>query len=57
MTANAFRGDQEKCLACGMDDYITKPVNIDDIRAFLCAVSAASGPPAPEIASQPGAHS
>jgi PAS domain S-box-containing protein len=43
MTANAMPGDREKCLAAGMDAYISKPVELDDIRAVLLRVAAPPG--------------
>lgn len=35
MTANAMKGTREECLGCGMDEYMSKPLQVDNFRALL----------------------
>jgi PAS domain S-box-containing protein len=45
MTAHAMSGDREKCLQIGMNDYLSKPLNIDEVLSVINKYIVASQSP------------
>ena len=55
MTANAMAEDRVECLAAGMDDYLAKPIRVEELIAALERCAAASAPDVPTTELDPAA--
>ncbi|MGB5961435.1 MAG: response regulator [Coleofasciculaceae cyanobacterium] len=49
MTANAMQGDREMCLEAGMDDYISKPIRVEELTRALSKCQPVPESPQPAV--------
>jgi CheY-like chemotaxis protein len=45
MTAHAMKGDEERCLAAGMDGYVSKPIQVERLFATIESLLMTRGDP------------
>jgi PAS domain S-box-containing protein len=55
VTAGAMSEERDQCLAAGMDDYVSKPIRIEELSAALAAVAGEPGKPSERSAPEAGA--
>ncbi|MBA3699610.1 MAG: PAS domain S-box protein [Planctomycetes bacterium] len=48
LTANAFDADRQRCLAIGMDDFLAKPLQVEELMAVLARILPKDSPPLPD---------
>jgi PAS domain S-box-containing protein len=56
MTASAMPGDDERCIAAGMNDYLSKPINLERLSATLERLLELGAPPASAARTAPAAE-
>jgi PAS domain S-box-containing protein len=53
LTANAIKGEAKRCHAVGMDDFLTKPVQLENLRAMLAKWLTSPDAPVPDLPASP----
>lgn len=54
MTAHAMRGDRDRCVAAGMDGYLSKPINAQEMLGLIESLAAGASPVSRDAPATPG---
>jgi two-component system sensor histidine kinase/response regulator len=53
LTAHVMQGDRERCLAAGMDDFVSKPLRVEELFEAIARIVPVAAPAAPACANAP----